>query len=361
MKHAIISLGVILILLTAGCGDGDDASSTGDVNTAGTPVEVVTVTTTDIVSSIDATGVVEARYDADVSAEAAGRVVEIVHDVGSQVSVGEPVIQLDDDRARFNLQQAEAQFSIARVARDKAEKDIKRMRELYVAEDVDVSESEMEQAELMAEQARGEFELADAALKLSQKALDDTGIRAPFDGAVTATYVNVGEMVVQGQIAYTIVQVDTIEIEVGISGTDIAGVRKHLPVEIRTAAIPDRLFRGEVASVALKANEVTRTYAVKILSENMDNDLRPGMLADVSIITGLFEDVIAIPIDAVIQRNGRQTIFVEQGGVAMEREITVASIHGVQMVISNGISAGERLIVSGQQSLQDGRKVIVTD
>jgi RND family efflux transporter MFP subunit len=360
MKQAIISIGVILILLIAGCGNSDE-SSAGDENTVGTPVEVITVTTSDIVSSIEATGVVEARYDADVSSEAVERVVEIVHDVGSRVSLGEPVIQLDDDRARFNLQQAEAQFSIARVARDKAEKDIKRMRELYAAEDVDVSDSEMEQAELMAEQARGEFELADAALKLSRKALDDTGIRAPFDGVVTATYVNVGEMVVQGQIAYTIVQVDTIEIEVGISGTDIARVRAQLPVEIRTTAIPDRLFRGEVASVALKASEMTRTYAVKILSENMDNGLRPGMLADVSIITGLYEDVIAIPMDAVIQRNGRQTVFVEQSGIAVEREITVTSIHGEQMVISSGISAGERLIVSGQQSLQDGREVIVTD
>jgi membrane fusion protein (multidrug efflux system) len=295
--------------------------------------------------------------------------------VGSRVREGDAVIQLDGATQRLNFQQSEAQLGIAEAAAAKAEKDLGRMKDLYATakaekdlgrmEDLyakeDISENDIEQASLRAVQARGEHQLAEAAYGLARKALDDTDVPAPFDGEVTATYINVGEMVAPGQIVYTIVNADTVKIEVDVSAADVGEIRNELSVKVYVTVLPDALFHGEVSAVAVKANETTRTYPVEILVVNLDHRLRPGMLADVKIQTGRQEDAISAPLDAILQRNGSSVVFVEQDGRATERRIEIIAVHGASAVISSGLNVGDRLIVVGQRNLDDGRKVLITD
>jgi membrane fusion protein (multidrug efflux system) len=233
------------------------------------------------------------------------------------------------------------------------------MKDLHAKEDI--SENDIEQATLRAVQARGEHELAEAAYGLAKKALDDTDIAAPFDGDVTATYINAGEMVAPGQIVYTIVNADTVKIEVDVSAADVGKIRDELTVEVYVTALPDAIFYGEVSAVAVKANETTRTYRVEIVVENLDHRLRPGMLADVKIQTGRLDDAISVPLDAILQRNGSSVVFVERDGRAAERGVEIAAVYGPSAVISSGLNAGDKLIVVGQHNLHDGRKVLVTD
>lgn len=360
MKRVSFVLVLTSILLLTGCGgDNKNENSPEMEDAAGIPVMVITVTAMDIVNTVDATGAVDALYDADVSAETSGRVAAIIHDVGSRVREGDAVIQLDGATQRFNFQQSEAQLRIAEAAAAKAEKDLGRMEDLYAKNDI--SENDIEQASLRAVQACGEHELAEAAYGLAKKALDDTGVAAPFDGEVTATYINVGETVAPGQIVYTIVNADTVKIQVDISAADVSEIRTALSVEVSVTGVPDVLFRGEVNAVAFKANETTRTYLVEILVVNLDHRLRPGMLADVKIQTGRQEDAISVPLDAILQRNGSSVVFVEHDGRATARRVEITAVHGASAVISSGLNAGDRLIVIGQHNLDDGRKVLVTD
>jgi membrane fusion protein (multidrug efflux system) len=250
-------------------------------------------------------------------------------------------------------------LKIAEAAHSKAEKDLERMERLFA--DGDISESEIEQARLLARQSEGEHELAEATSGLAEKALDDTGIKAPFDGEVTAVYVDVGEAVAMGQIVYTVVQTDTVKIKVDISVADIADVHSGLPVEISTALFPNTFFVGEVSAVAIKANKVTRTYLVEILAENYEHTLRPGLLADVRIVTGRRESAITIPLDAILRRNGKDVVFVEQNGISHMREVEITSERGPEAVIASGLSAGEKLIVVGQHNLRDGQEVLITE
>jgi membrane fusion protein (multidrug efflux system) len=360
MKKVSFTLVLTGILLLAGCGGGNNnENSPGMEEAAGIPVEVITVEAADIVNTVDATGAVDALYDADVSAETSGRIAAIIHDVGSRVREGDAVIQLDGETQRLSFQQSQAQLRIAEAAVEKADKDLERMEDLYAKNDISVND--IEQASLRATQARGEHELAEASHGLAKKALDDTEVAAPFDGEVTATYINVGEMVAPGQIVYTIVNADTVKIEVDVSAADVGEIRDGLFVEVQVTALPDEIFHGEVSTVAVKANETTRTYAVEIIIENLDHRLRPGMLADVKIQTGRLEDAVSIPLDAILQRNGSSVVFIEQDGRAAERRIEISAVHGASAVISSGLEAGERLIVIGQHNLDDGRNVLVTD
>jgi RND family efflux transporter MFP subunit len=174
-------------------------------------------------------------------------------------------------------------------------------------------------------------------------------------------YVNVGEMVSTGMPVYTIVQIDTIRIDVNVSASDVGRLSEKMPAEVRIAALPDAQFSGWVSAVGVKADEVTRTYPVEVTVENHDHRLMPGMLADVKIITGRENDAIAIPLDAVLERKGSSVVFVEQNGRAIERKVEISSEHGAEAVVSSGLTPGEKLIVIGQHSLEDGRKVTVTD
>jgi membrane fusion protein (multidrug efflux system) len=360
MKRVSFVFVLACMLLLTGCGGDNDSENPSEMeDAAGIPVEVITVRAEDIINTVDATGAVDALYDADVSAETSGRVAAIIHDVGSRVKRGDAVIQLDSATQSLNLQQSEAQLTIAEAAVAKAEKDLGRMEDLYAKNNI--SEDDIEQANLRAVQARGEHELAEAAYGLAKKALDDTGVRAPFEGEVTATYINAGEMVAPGQIVYTIVNAGTVKIEVDVSAADVGEIRNELTVEVYVTALPDVLFYGEVSTVAVKANETTRTYPVEILVENLDRRLRPGMLADVKIQTSRLEDALSVPLDAILQRNGSSVVFVEQDGTATEKRIEITAVHGASAVVSSGLNAGDRLIVVGQHNLDDGRKVLVTD
>lgn len=360
MYSNTLALIFLAALLIAGCSDSNNNSdSSEDDASRYLPVEVEIVRTGDLLNFVVATGTVYALYDADVSAETSGRVTEIVRQVGSYVESGQVVVTLDEATQILNLQQSRARLKIAEAAHSKAERDLERMERLFA--DGDISISEIEQARLLAQQSEGEHELAEATTGLAEKAFDDTRIGAPFDGEITAVYVDVGEAVALGQIVYTVVQTDTVKIKVDVSAADIALVHSGLPAEISTTVFPDTFFAGEVSAVAVKSNQATRTYLVEVLAENYERSLRPGLLADVRIVTGREANAIAIPLDAILRRNGKDVVFVEQNGISHMREVEISSERGSEAVIASGLSAGEKLIVVGQHNLRDGQKVLITE
>jgi len=357
MLQYLLLIAVALLLLSC-AGEGDNEID-GNGEVTAVPVEIEIVQARDMQTEIKATGVVRAHYDANVSAETFGRVLRIVNDVGSRVATGDDVIELDDRTQRLDVQKSRAQLDIAAASDSKGQSDLVRMEKLYLTKDI--SESEIEQARLLAATTRGEHELAKAVLGLAEKALADTRVSAPFDGEITAVYADVGEMIAAGQIAFTVVQIDTLEIRIDISAADISKLAVGQPAVVTVPAFPGDLFHGVVKSIAVKASESTRTYPVEVLLANSSNSIKPGMLANISITIGRQEGVIVVPVSAVLRRNGNTVVFVDVNSTAKSQAVTVSSERGAEAVISSGLSAGDRLIVVGQNSLQDGSAIVVTD
>ncbi|MBU1319318.1 MAG: efflux RND transporter periplasmic adaptor subunit [candidate division Zixibacteria bacterium] len=357
MLQYLLLIAIALLLLS--CAGDSDSEIDVNVETTAVPVEIAIVQASDVQEEIDATGVVRAHYDANVSAETFGRVLRIVNDVGSKVAAGDDVIELDDRTQRLDVQKSRAQLDIAAASDAKMQSDLIRMEKLYLTKDI--SESEIEQARLLATTTRGEHELTKAVLGLAEKALADTRVSAPFGGEITAIYADVGEMVAAGQIAFTIVQIDTLEIHFDVPAADISSLAVGQPAVVTVPAFPGNLFHGIVKSIAIKASESTRTYPVEVLLANSSNGIRPGMLADVGITTGRQEGVIVVPASAVLRRNGKTVVLVDVNSTAKSKAVTVSSERGAEVVISSGLAAGDRLIVIGQNSLQDGSAIVVTD
>jgi RND family efflux transporter MFP subunit len=353
-----ILVGIITLLVVACDSEPAENSNVSDEARA-VPVEVLIVQRGDVSRYVDAVGTVEALYDADVSAETSGRVLSIASDVGSWVFSGDAVIVLDDETQMLQFESSKAQLDIAEAAHEKAVKDLVRIEELHAARDI--SESEFEQTRLMAKSAKGEYDLALASYGLANKALDDTHISAPYDGEITAVYVDPGEMVALGQIVFTIVRTDTIEINVEVSIEDALSLWAGMNADIRSRSIPDTIFYGIVHSVSVKASEATKRYPVRVLVPNECGTLLPGMHTDIRIITGNISEAITVPPDAILNRNGKRVVFVVENGVAAMREVSIVAQRSNDVVLSSGIAAGEALVVVGQHSLRDGQKVTITE
>lgn len=347
-----------LAFLILACG-GSSENAVPDAESKGVPVEIVTVEAEDIDVRVERSGVVEALYDADVAAETSGPVEEIVRDVGDRAEKGDPVILLDDETQTLNLQKASASLRVAKAAQEKAKRDLERMESLF--ESNDISETELEQARLLAEQTAGEYELARAAHGLAEKAVRDARIPAPFGGEIAEIYVSVGEMVNMGQPAYAIVETDTIRIYIDISAGDLTKVRPGQPAELTVESYPGEVFPGVLRAVSSKADPATRTYQAEIRVANPDAKLKPGMLAEVSLITRTMNDVVAIPGDAIVERDNASVVFVADGNTAARRSVTITERIGGRVIVTGGVNSGESLIVVGQHGLSDGDKIIITE
>jgi RND family efflux transporter MFP subunit len=113
--------------------------------------------------------------------------------------------------------------------------------------------------------------------------------------------------------------------------------------------------------VSSKADPATRTYQAEIRVANPDALLKPGMLADIKLITRTMNDVVTIPGDAIIERDGESVVFVVDGNTASRRKLSVSERIGDRVVITDGVNPGEFLVVVGQHGLSDGNKVIITE
>ncbi len=359
MRNVILLLlSWMIALFLASCGEESSESDKSSEEARIVPVEVMVMQPENLMEYIDAVGTAEALYDANVSAETAGRVLKIAADVGSKVRTGDTVIVLDGETQRLQLESSRAQLEIAEASNMKSEKDFARVEDLYTSDNI--SESEFEQARLMARTAKGKYDLALASFGLAQKAYDDTRISAPFDGEITATYVDPGEMVAPGQVVFTIVRTDTIEVNVEVSARDALSLKAGMKANVRSRLIPDNVVTGIVHSVSTKANEATKQFPVKILVPNNERAFLPGVLADVSIVTGSISDAIVVPFDAVLSRNEKKVAFIVENGVAGMRDVSVGSQRFNNVILLSGVIPGDTLVVVGQHSLRDGQKVVIT-
>jgi len=118
---------------------------------------------------------------------------------------------------------------------------------------------------------------------------------------------------------------------------------------------------GKIFHLAYRADPVTKTYLAKVEIDNRDGSLRPGMIVRISALRRKLPQVIAIPIFALVERDGQKLAFVEEDGFARMRKVKVDAVLGETVVIEEGLAAGERLIVKGQRLVADGSRVSVVD
>jgi RND family efflux transporter MFP subunit len=333
---------------------------------------------------LNASGYVTARRQATVSSKVTAKVLEVLIEEGMAVKEGQVLARLDASNTDASLKLAEAQVRAARTALEEtkvqlAEAKLRLDRTRALVKDSVVSQAELDsrQAETDSLQAKLERQreeelVAERALAVWSQQLEDTVIRAPFDGIVTTKDAQPGEMIspvtAGGGFTRTgigtVVDMSSLEIEVDVNESYINRVRAGQAVEAVLDAYPDWKIPAKVIAIVPTADRDRATVRVRIGFEALD----PKILPDMGVKVAFREEAqgqakrraVFIPRGALRRDEGRDVVFVMSGERVERRAITVgAEAEGEEVLVLAGIAAGEVVVVEGPADLADGDEVEV--
>ncbi|MFQ6002865.1 MAG: efflux RND transporter periplasmic adaptor subunit [Candidatus Zixiibacteriota bacterium] len=356
----ILILLLLVFALVIGCGKNQkESAQKSQRSKAGTekavPVKVQRTKRENYVERVKASGTIKAIYDVTVSSETSGRVTEILADVGDWVERGQTIVSVDEELKRLALNQAKAQLLSAQSAYRKAKRDLERFEKLY--QQKDISEYELENARLQEQTSRANRDLAQASADMAKRQLEDTQIKSPISGQIAFRYVELGELASPGMPVATVVNINQIKIEIGLSEMDVVKVKKGQKVKIVADTYPHQEFWGKVSAVGMKADQRTRTFPVEIRASNPEGKLKPGMVARIEIESKALPDVVLVPQSSVLHDSNQSFVFVVDGDISYKRVVSLGNRENDKFVVLKGLEGREILVVEGQNLLKDGMKV----
>jgi RND family efflux transporter MFP subunit len=329
---------------------------------------------------LNASGYVTARREATVSSKVTGKVLEVLIEEGMRVTNGQVLARLDDANVKTSLDVAVAQLASAKAALAETEAQLTNanltyQRTIELAKqhissqsDLDLAESNAKSLQAHLAQQKLDVVVAERQVIEWQQQLDDMIIRAPFDGVITTKDAQPGEMIspVSAGGGYTrtgigtIVDMKSLEIEIDVNESYINRVESNQAVEATLDAYPDWKIPCKVIAIIPTADRDKSTVKVRVGFDKLD----PRILPDMSIKVAFRDNAgttagyaVVIPKGAVLNRDGRDVVFIVQDGHAERRAVTVTDTQGDDSVVSAGVSAGEKVVVGAPANLQDGMSV----
>ncbi|MEA3363112.1 MAG: efflux RND transporter periplasmic adaptor subunit [Thermodesulfobacteriota bacterium] len=343
----IIFLGLLNLSFLSACSRQDESSAeTAKQPEKVVPVTVEQITLSDLVETFTLPAHLEAWEDLTLAAEIAGAVQKIHYREGAQVRAGATLLEIDPDTIKSYLQRDRQNVTVI-------ERKLERFRQLEA--DGLVSQQELDDLENGLTAAR-------SALKTTELQLAKSLPRAPVSGVVDYLYVDRGEYVDPGKPLLRLVQVDKLKVVADVPEKDVPFLKIGQKVEIIPAAmshLSSDSMVGIIDYIALSANTTTRTYRTKIILDNSSAKLRPGMIVRAKFVRQSLDQVISVPLFAVIDRDGEKVIFLAEDGRARQVKIMTGSSIGQRIVVRQGLIENQSLIVEGQQLLIDGAKIEV--
>ena len=342
----------------------------------------------DIKETVSATGTVNAVTTVLVGTQVSGRIKQIFVDFNSPVKKGQIIAQIDPDLFDAQVAQSKANLLSARANKEKAvaaltdaKRTLNRNSELFSKNlisksELDTAETNYETANAQITVAESQIAQSDAALKLAETNLTYTSIISPVDGIIVSRNVDVGQTVAasfQTPTLFTIARdLTKMQIDTNVDEADIGKIKVEQNVEFTVDTYPDTTFRGKVLQVRNAPITVQNvvTYDVVIKVDNPDLKLRPGMTANVAVITAIKKGILKIPNSALrfkpevkmteVPKERGTGVWIIEKGKPKHIRITIGISDGSYTeLISGEIKENEELIVESlsknkQQSTQGG-------
>lgn len=312
---------------------------------------------------------VEAYKSVTVSAEVAGKIEWLGVEEGRRVEVGTAIARIDTSTLQADVDKAASAY---RLAQSNFKRGERLFSEKAVSEDeFDRRKSQLEVAEALYASARIRFEKG--------------GIAAPAAGILNRRYIELGEYVNVGDPIADIVQIDRVKVVIDVPEKEITYVEvgelfailsdveidgdagaPELPepfASLVAKSLPEgrKLSIGAVTYRSVVAAPATRTYRVEVTLANPDLALLPGRIVRAVLLRRIIADAISVPLRAVVPREGRAIVFVENGGRAREVEVELGITDGRNIQVLSGLEAGDMLVIEGQRQLRDGQAVAVRE
>lgn len=336
---------------------------------------------------LQATGYVTPRRMATVSTQITGTLTEVLIEEGFKVRKGQVLARLDDAglkaakaAAEAQVRSAEANLGQVRAQLAQAQADERRQAELSAAgmttrQSREQAATAVKAQSALLEAGQRQIETAQAQVRQAAVNLDYATVRAPFDGVVTARAAQVGEIIspVSGGGGFTrtgvgtIVDMDSLEVNVDVNESYIAQVKPEMPCEAVLDAYPDWKIPARVVAVIPSADRGKATVKVRVALEKKDDRVVPDMGVRVSFLAARPKPDAApargvlLPAAAVVERDGAVLAYVVSDGKAQQRALKLGRDVGKFRLATEGVQAGETVVLSPPPGLRNGTNVVSKD
>jgi RND family efflux transporter MFP subunit len=349
-------LGVMLVAGLAACGGEHPAVVTRDAGPA-VNVQVEGVRLAQVPVTVTAVGTTEPYARATPGTRLLGRVAEVTVDEGQRVGKGDVLVRIEGQDLAAKRQQAESGLREARAVLRNAETQAARIRNLYAEKAV--PKQALDEAETAYTRAQAGVASAEGALKEIEANLGYTAVSSPLDGVVVRKFVEPGDMASPGAPLFTVEQQDSMKVTVDVSEQDLAYIQVAQPVQVSIESLEsDAALEGDVETIIPSADPRSRTFQVRVVLDNVTRTIRSGMFARVLFQKDTRAGML-IPARAVVTQGQLQGVYVIDGNHARLRWVRLGKTFGDHVEVISGLTAGDRIAVSGMESLSDGRKVEV--
>jgi len=394
VKKGFMTIGLITALALSGCTYGPVEEEKGEVYT---PVEIATVELGSLESTVTLSGRLSANEQVSIIPKASGIVETVNVRLGDVVEAGDILFTIEQNDYSRNVEQAQNSVQLAQKSVDQAanglnsakinfelnkEKienamiNLERTRILY--EEGAVSKSQLEQAELSASQLsldalQGQVKQAEIAYQQSisqleqarvgydqaQSGLDNTIVKSPIKGTVSALNVVQGQIAAASQVAATVVEMDRVYLQVNVVENIVTKLQEGQKAQVRVSALSEEFIESTIEYVSPTADPRSQLYTVRVYLDNADKAIKPGMSGEVKLVLDSVDKAIIVKADAVLDEDGESFVFVVQDGKAIRKIVEVGLDTGDHVEVKSGLLAGEKLIIEGQYYVADGGEVKV--
>ncbi len=303
-----------------------------------------------IEEAIEESGFVEPVVSTEVRSEISGRIKKIFVESGEQVQEGQALIELDRLALENDLVEAQRNHQADALKMEKAKRDYERLKELH--DQKYAQEQEYLDAETSFHLAEIQVEVSQARLEKAKDNLEKTIIRAPQAGTVSDLDVNEGQVIIgatsvnQGTLLLKIHDLSNLYVKLEVNELDIAKIHEGMPAEVSFDSIPDMMLDGQVSRIhpfAFNQNNV-RVFRIEVTFESNSPLIRPGISADIRIVTGRAQDAVTVSLSAVFTDDTERYVYVVDGGgsKAMSKRPVETGISNTRWVeIRQGLNEGE--------------------
>jgi membrane fusion protein (multidrug efflux system) len=304
-------------------------------------------------SVLTAVGSLTAVQGVTVTAELAGKVVQIDFKPGSLVKAGELLVKQDTSSEEAQLRAAEATVALAKL-------NLERLGKLL--SERTISQSQFDNAEASYKQAAAQ---ADAIRTMIAK----KSIRAPFAGRLGIRLINLGQFLTEGQAIVSLQSLDPIFVDFALPQQQLRLVQPGLRVRLATDALPGQTMEGKITAINPQVDAATRNIRLQATVANPQELLRPGMFVNVGVVLPAQQAVLAIPATAVLYAPYSDSVFVVEdrpadqagapGKVVRQQFAQLGEKRGDFIAVVSGLQAGDAVVSTGVFKLRNGQAVVV--
>ncbi len=343
--------------LACGGGGGREGGAPAGAPSA-TPVDVAEARVEPVSVRVASVGSLEAEKSVDLRSEVEATVERIPVAEGDRVAKGDTLVVLDTRELRAQVAAAQAAFERAKAQAANLHQRLERNRGLLAAGAI--SPQALDDIESSSQEAEAATQEAEANLRLARRKLDKAVVRAPFAGRVGTRGFYVGDLLRVGDRIMTLIDDDPLKVVFDLPEQYLGRVETGTPVSVEVRSLPSESFSGRVVFVSPQVDPETRSFQVKAEVPNRERDLTPGQFVDVEVELARHPNAVVVPEESIVPRGGENYVFRVTDGTAHLQKVALGQREPGKVEVTSGIAAGDRVVVAGQQKIEDGSKVEAT-